>query len=303
MNERIHGLYPYRLTPALSETEAFEFCEKIARTHYENFTVGSFLIPRKILPHVFNVYAFCRLSDDLGDEIGDTELSIQLLTEWEEDLSRSSGGQPHHPVFIALKKTIQEFNLPLQPFRDLIKAFKLDQVVMRYESFEDLLYYCRHSANPVGRLFLMLFGFRDDERFELSDATCTALQLANFWQDVAVDLEKGRIYIPLEDLKKFGYSEEKLLQKEYNASFARLMKFEVDRAKDLFMRGLNLVKTIDGTLQLDIELFSRGGLEILKKIESIHYNVLSQRPALSKASKYFIALKSARNFIARSLFS
>jgi len=303
MNERIHRLYPYRLTPSLSESEAFEFCEKIARTHYENFTVGSFLIPRKIRPHVFNVYAFCRLSDDLGDEIGNTQLSIQLLTEWEEDLSRCLDGRPHHPVFTALKKTMQEFNLPLQPFKDLIKAFKLDQVVMRYESFEDLLYYCRHSANPVGRLFLMLFGFRDEERFELSDATCTALQLANFWQDVAVDLQKTRIYIPLEDLRKFGYSEEKLLQKEYNTAFRELMKFEVDRAKQLFMKGLKLIGKIDGTLQLDIELFSRGGLEILKKIESIDYNVLGQRPSLSKGSKYCIALKSAGNFIARSLFT
>lgn len=303
MNDKIHNLYPYRLTPALTQEEVFKFCERIALTHYENFTVGSFLIPKAMRPHVFNVYAFCRLSDDLGDEIGDTALSLQLLTEWEEDLFKCQNGSPEHPVFIALKETIKKFNLPLQPFRDLIKAFKMDQSVTRYESFDDLLYYCRHSANPVGRLFLMLFGYRDDERFELSDATCTALQLANFCQDVAVDLEKGRIYIPLEDLKKFGYSQDQLFRKEYNSSFIELMKFEVCRARELFSKGLKLVPKIKGRIQLDIELFNRGGLEILNSIEAIRYNVLSQRPALSKASKILIAFKSMGNFLARSLSS
>lgn len=276
-----------------SVTEAYRYCEQVARTHYENFTVGSFLMDKAMLPHVFAVYAFCRWSDDLGDEVPNAQTALELLEDWELQLRRSIDGGARHPVFVALAQTIQKFQLPLEPFLDLIKAFKMDQTITRYPTFDDLLFYCRHSANPVGRIFLALFDYRDEERFQLSDATCTALQLANFWQDVPIDLEKGRIYVPLEDMRRYGYSPDQLIRKEYCQPFARLMQFEVYRTRTLFERGLALVGKVRGKLRLDVDLFSRGGLEILRMIEKIDYNVFSKRPALTRITKARLAFSAA----------
>ncbi len=295
-------LYPFDTQKTMSVSEAFAYCENIAKTHYENFTVGSFLMPLHLRPSIYTVYAFCRWADDLGDEIGDPNLSLKLLEAWDQELSLCKNGNPRHPVFIALKEIIKRHDLPLEPFHDLIHAFKMDQTTPRYSTFEDVLSYCRYSANPVGRIFLMLFNYRDEERFLLSDATCTALQLANFWQDIARDLEKGRIYIPLEDMKRFNYSENDLITHQTTPAFIELMKVEIHKTRDLFEKGLELIKKVQGKIQLDIELFSQGGLAILKMIEKNGYNVLSKRPSLSKSAKAQLALGSLFRYSLRNLF-
>jgi len=267
-----------------------ELCAKLARTHYENFPVGSMFLPRRLRAHVFNIYAYCRVCDDLSDETGDPELSLRLLEWWRRELSECYAGRPNHPVFVALKPTIDQFDLPMQPFDDLISAFVQDQQVTRYETFEQLLGYCERSANPVGRLFLCLMGYRDDARARLSDMTCTALQLVNFWQDVGVDYAKNRIYIPLEDMEHFGYSEAELRNNIFNAAFARLMRFEADRTRELFIRGAALGRMVEGGGAADVELFSRCGVSLLNAIERANYDVLHRRITVSKGRKMAIAL-------------
>ena len=185
-----------------------EYCRRLARSHYENFSVASWFLPQRLRQHFFNVYAYCRISDDLGDEIGDPMASLQLLDQWEAELNACYDSSPRHPVFVALAETVRRFEIPKHEFADLLTAFRQDQRIARYETFDDLLGYCRYSANPVGHLVLYLCGYHDAERQKLSDYTCTALQLANFWQDVSADFSKGRIYLPLEDLRRFGVSEE-----------------------------------------------------------------------------------------------
>ena len=263
--------------------EALRYCERLAKTHYENFNVGSWLLPRKLRQHVFNVYAYCRTVDDLGDEVEGDRLA--QLDEWQEDLVRCYGGQPKHPVLVALQATIQRFDIPREPFLKLIEANRMDQRVHRFPTYTDLLHYCDHSANPVGHMVLYLFGSRDEERQKLADATCTALQLANFWQDVSRDLDMGRIYIPLEDMDRFGYTEDELRAKRYNDKFGELMAFEIDRVRQLFHEGLKLVDLVSDGLKVDLELFSRGGIKVLDAIEQSGYDVLSRRPALSSFDK------------------
>jgi squalene synthase HpnC len=270
---------------------AFRYCETLARRHYENFTVVSAFLPRRLRPHMFSVYAYCRWADDLGDEIPDPVLAERLLRWWGEELEACYAGEPRHPVFVALAQTVREFEIPIQPFQDLLRAFLQDQRVRRYETYDDLRDYCRRSADPVGRLVLYLFGYGDPERQALSDCTCTALQLANFWQDVTVDWEKGRVYLPLEDLRRFGYTEEALSRREYNAAFRDLMAFEVARARELFAAGAALKDRVAPRLRIDLELFTRGGLEILRLIERVEYDVLTRRPALSRGRKAALILR------------
>jgi len=269
--------------------QAFAYCRRIALGHYENFTVVSWLLPRRLRPHMYAIYAYCRGVDDLGDEAEGDRLA--LLDEWERELWRAYDGRAQHPVFVALQATVREFAIPPEPFLKLIEANRMDQRRHRYATYEDLLHYCDHSANPVGHLVLYLFGYRDEERRRLADATCTGLQLANFWQDVSVDLEKGRIYIPLEDMARFGYSEGDLLARVYDDRFRRLMAFEVERARELLREGLKLVPLVGGRLRLDVKLFNLGGLAILEAIEDIGYDVLHRRPTLSKAKKALLALR------------
>src|SRR6266404_3076743 len=214
--------------PTLDEARAY--CARLARTHYENFSVASWFLPRRLRQHFFNVYAYCRISDDLGDEVGDTAASLELLDQWEHDLDACYEGAPKHPVFIALAETVRQFDIPKHEFSDLLRAFRQDQTVTRFETFNDVLGYCRYSANPVGHLVLYLCGYSDAERQQLSAYTCTALQLANFWQDVAVDYGKGRIYLPLEDLRRFGVTEQDIAQRRATQQFVAMMKFEVKRA-------------------------------------------------------------------------
>src|SRR5260370_30081129 len=278
---------------APSEADAREYCRRLARSHYENFSVASWFLPERLRKHFFNVYAYCRISDDLGDEVGDPAASLQLLDEWEAELNACYDGHPRHPVFIALAETVRKFEIPKHEFADLLTAFRQDQSVRRYETFDDVLGYCRYSANPVGHLVLYLCGYRDSERQLLSDYTCTALQLANFWQDVSADFAKGRIYLPLEDLRRFGVSEEMIREGENSSPFREMMRFEVERAREWFTQGLPLVAKVDRTLATDIELFSRGGQEILNAIERHNYAVLGRRPAISKARKLALVARAA----------
>jgi len=273
--------------------EAYAYCERLARTHYENFSVATWFLPRRLRQHFFNVYAYCRISDDLGDETGDTDASLRLLDEWETELNACYAGSPRHPVFVALAGTVREFDIPKHEFSDLLRAFRQDQTVVRYESFDDLLAYCRYSANPVGHLVLFLGGYHDSGRQQLSDYTCTALQLANFWQDVSPDFQKGRIYLPLEDLDKFGVTEANIAGKQNTPQFMELMRFEVERAREWFDRGLPLVGKVSRELAIDIELFSRGGQEILNAIERQGYAVLGNRPAISKSRKLALVARAA----------
>ena len=267
----------------VSVAEAYDRCERLARTHYENFTVGSRLLPGDKRRHFYAIYAFCRFVDNLGDEFeGDR---LRALDYWEEEVEACFSGTPTHPYMVAVQDTIRLFDIPREPFLRLIEANRMDQRTKRYATYADLDHYCRHSANPVGRLVLYVCGHRDEERQRLSDFTCTALQLANFWQDVARDYAMGRIYIPREDMDRFGYTEEELAQGVVTDGFRRLMAFEVDRARDLFHQGLPLVDRVDGTLKLDIALFSKGGLSVLDNIERQGCDVLSRRPVVGRARK------------------
>jgi len=278
---------------APSEAEAREYCRRLARSHYENFSVASWFLPERLRQHFFNLYAYCRISDDLGDEVGDAAASLRLLDQWEMELNACYDGQPRHPVFVALAETVRKFEIPKQEFADLLTAFRQDQTVGRYETFHDLLGYCHYSANPVGHLVLYLCGYRDAERRQLSDYTCTALQLANFWQDVSVDFLKGRIYLPLEDLRRFGVSEEAIRTGDNSTAFCEMMRFEVERARQWFAQGLPLVKKVDRQLATDIELFSLGGQEILNAIERQGHAVLGRRPAISKMRKLALVGRAA----------
>jgi squalene synthase HpnC len=278
---------------APSQSVAQEYCRHLARAHYENFSVTTWFLPRHLRQHFYNIYAYCRLSDDLGDEVGNPAASLQLLDEWEAELNACYAGNPRHPVFVALTETVRKFDIPIQPFADLLKAFRQDQAVTRYPTFDELLGYCRYSANPVGYLVLYLCGYRDAERQALSDFTCTALQLANFWQDVSVDYAKGRIYLPLEDLQRYNVSEQDIGATQNTASFCQMMRFEVERARDWFRRGLPLAKKVERELAVDIELFSRGGQEILNAIERQGFAVLGRRPSISKARKLALVMRAA----------
>src|SRR5450759_2538570 len=289
------GLPPEYAIPdhAPSQAEAREYCRRLARSHYENFAVASWFLPARLRQHFFNVYAYCRISDDLGDEVGDPAASLQMLEQWETELSACYDGHPRHPVFVALAETVRKFEIPKHELADLLTAFRQDQSIVRYETFDDLLGYCKCSANPVGHLVLYLCGYRDSDRQQLSDCTCTALQLANFWQDVSADFAKGRIYLPLEDLRRFGVSEDAIRDRENRSAFRELIKFEVERAREWFRQGLPLIAKVDRALAIDLELFSRGGQEILNAIERQNYAVLGRRPAISKTRKLALVARAA----------
>ncbi len=270
--------------------ESLAYTRWLATHHYENFQVVSFLLPKRLHQDFYNVYAFCRWSDDLADEIGDPRESLRLLAWWRGELHAMYAGRAGHPVFVALRETVARHGLPTGPFDDLITAFEQDQTVTRYRNFEELFAYCRYSANPVGRLVLGLCGYQDAERQALSDATCTALQLANFWQDVIVDLKKDRVYLPLDVLERHGYPVNDLFARHFSDPFRNAMREVTGVARELFMQGLPLAGRVDRRLAIDLELFSRGGLKILEKIERQDYNVLRARPALSKTERVGLLL-------------
>jgi squalene synthase HpnC/squalene synthase HpnD len=264
--------------------EAERYTRWLATHHYENFNVASWLLPRHLHQHFYNVYAYCRWSDDLGDEVADPARALKLLDAWEYELRLiyEDGAGPAHPVLIALRETIRAKDIPLQPFCDLLRAFRQDQTVHRYATWDEVLDYCVYSANPVGRLVLYLCGYRDEARPKLSDFTCTALQLANFWQDVSRDLEKGRIYIPLEALAAHGLTEADIVNKRFDARYTALMASLIARTRERFRAGQPLAQTVERFLRVDLEMFRRGGLAILDAIEASGYNTLEHRPSLSK---------------------
>jgi squalene synthase HpnC len=294
---------PHTGYPSVSLSQARKYCASLARSHYENFTVASVFLPRRLQSHFHAIYAYCRWSDDLADECGGGPESLALLRWWRGELDRCYDGCPRHPVMVALLDTITRFAIPAKPFQDLLFAFEQDQLVKNYQSFAQLLGYCSHSANPVGHLILYLFRCFDSRRAALADEICTGLQLANFWQDVARDWDIGRVYLPQEDRNRFGYSDGDLCQRRYSREFADLMRFQVERARGFFHKGMALPGLVPAELQLDVELFIQGGLKILKKIEEAEYNVWATRPELARWEKAALlaatALRRARRIIPR----
>ena len=271
--------------PGCSPEVAQQYARRLATHHYENFNVVSWLLPKELHQHFYNVYAYCRWADDLGDEVPETRRALELLDWWEQELNACYEGRPSHAVFVALRETIVAKDIPRQPFADLLKAFRQDQTVKRYPTWESVLDYCVYSANPVGRLVLYLCGHRDEHRQGLSDATCTALQLANFWQDVSRDLEKGRIYIPLDAAAHHGVSENEMVSRHFSEKYALLMKDLLARTRELFNQGLPLAQQVEGKLSVDLEMFSRGGLAVLDAIAAQGYDTLNHRPSIGKAKQ------------------
>lgn len=280
--------------------DSLAYTRWLATHHYENFHVVSFLLPKRLHQDFYNVYSFCRWADDLGDEIGNPQESLRLLAWWRGELQAMADGCVSHPVFVALQDTVSRFDLPRILFDDLITAFEQDQTVTRYRNFDELFEYCRYSANPVGRLVLALCGYHDAERQALSDATCTALQLANHWQDITVDLLKDRVYLPVDVMERHGYSVESLLARRFDDRFKGAMRESVEVARELFLKGLPLAGMVDRRLGIDLDLFSRGGLKVLEKIERQDYNVLAARPAVSKVERVGLLLGALGRALSRA---
>jgi squalene synthase HpnC len=274
--------------PALAEAQ--QYCRELAESHYENFHVASWFLPARLRPHFHSIYAYCRISDDLGDEVGNQAQALALLDIWQEQLDACYRGEVRHPVFVALRETIRVCDIPKEPFADLLTAFRQDQTVTRYPTMESVLGYCRYSANPVGRLVLYACGYRDAERFALSDETCSALQLANFWQDVYEDFERGRIYLPQDAMIAAGVDEVTIASRNATPAFRALMRDQISYTSAMFTRGAKLIAMVDRELAVDLDLFTRGGLEILRAIQARDYDVLSGRPTISKRRKAMLLL-------------
>lgn len=274
---------------------SYDYCGTLTKSHYENFPVASRLVPKELRPHIQAIYAFSRTADDFADEADYHGVRLKKLDEWEKHLKDFS--KPTHPIFIALHNTINEKGIPIKLLLDLLTAFRMDVQKKRYETFDEVLNYCKYSANPVGRLVLCLFGKATRETVHYSDAICTALQLANFWQDVSVDLKKDRVYVPSEDLEKFALNIHDFIEGDYNEKFKRLMQFQVSRTAELFEKGKPLGLMLDGQFGLEIRLTILGGMSILKKIKQSGYDVFHQRPTLSKwdfAKLFWVALSKKR---------
>ena len=269
-----------------SSQDAFRHCERITYDHYENFPVASLLVPRDRRKYVCALYAFARTADDFADEPGLTPAErVESLNAWEEQLNDCLNGTAHNPVFIALTETVDRFQFPPELFRNLLQAFRQDVTIHRYGTFDDVLHYCENSANPVGRLILLMFNYRSDAVLRLSDSICTALQLTNFWQDLRIDVERDRIYVPLEDLTEFGYAEEELLSKKFTPQFRKLLSFQVERTRDLFLQGKPLLSEVGRDLSLELKMTWNGGMKILDKIEQINYDVFRIQPKLMFSDK------------------
>jgi squalene synthase HpnC len=273
--------------------QAFQFCERLARDHYENFPVASLLVPKEKRRHIYAIYSFARIADDYADEPGLTPAErVNSIVEWEEQLIDAYRGHAHHPVFVALQETVDRFEIPVDLFQRLLRAFRSDVTTHRYDSFENVLEYCENSANPIGRLMLLLFNYRSETTMEFSDSICTALQLTNFWQDVSVDLKKDRVYIPLDEIREFGYSEEELVGLHCSQAFKELMCYQVERTEQMFQEGRPLLSEVGSDLRMELNLTWKGGMRILKKIEQQDYNVLACRPSLSLLDKTSILFSS-----------
>lgn len=279
-----------RHAPCESLQQAEAYCRSLATSHYENFPVASITLPKRLRQPMCNVYAFCRWADDLGDEVEKPSESIELLNWWQEQVEGCFAGRTTHPVFVALAKTISEFELSETPFLDLISAFRQDQTCHSYPTMELLEDYCRRSANPVGRIVLRLFGEDKTRQIELSDSVCTGLQLINFWQDVSRDADIGRTYIPQTLREEFGYDDSMRTARIENEPFRNMMKSLVDDARNHLEAGRELCGMLSGRLRLAIEMFYRGGLAIAAKIQANGYRSWSERPTLCKFDVARIAL-------------
>ena len=276
-----------------SADDGFRYCEAIARSHYENFPVASRFVPKDIRKYIWTIYAFARIADDFADEPGFTLAErMDNLNQWEQHLNECYNGNPTHRVFTALADTVERFQIPFELFQNLLTAFRSDVTVKRYETYEDVMGYCRNSANPVGRIILLLLNYRSEAMMELSDAICTALQLTNFWQDIAEDVQKDRIYLPLEELEEFGYSEQELLHLKVNDQFCSLMAFQVRRTAELFVKGKPLLTQVGKDLSRELKLTWNGGTTILQKIHDQKYDVLTRRPTLSRWDKMGLLFRS-----------
>lgn len=291
---------------------AFEYCRRLTDAHYENFPVGSVLVPKRLRRHVYSIYAFARTADDFADEgYGGARTSLSAtgartslsatpteserlvaLNDWQQKLESCYVGQADHPIFIALAETVRELDLPIKLFNDLLSAFKQDVVKRRYANFDEVLDYCTRSANPVGHLILLLFGYREEHLMQLSDHICTALQLANFWQDVSVDIRKDRIYLPQDEMQKFGVMVEELREGRFSERFASLLKFQVDRTWKLFNQGRPLTEMVSGRLKYELRLTWFGGTRILQLIEKLGYDTLNQRPKISTSDKLLLMART-----------
>lgn len=269
--------------------EAYAYCARLARSHYENFTIASWLMPREMRPHMHAIYAYARIADDFADEDHD----LAKLDGWERELDLCYAGKPRDPVFVALGATVRRYDIPREPFADLLVAFRSDVNFHGFETRDDLLGYARYSANPVGRLVLYLFGYRDAERHRLSDLVCSGLQLANFWQDVAIDLDKKRVYLPRADLARFGVTPDDLARRVVTPAFVDLMRHEVEVARAMLKEGAELHRLVDRRLRRDILMFTGGGLAILRAIERVGYDVFHKRPKLNKTDYVRLGLNAA----------
>ncbi len=287
--------------PVCTLPQARDYCRRLAATHYENFPLLSWMLPRRLRHPLQVVYAWCRWADDLADEVPGQEQSLELLAWWRSELEACFEGTPTHPVPLALQEVVGEFRLCRQPFDDLLDAFVQDQRVVEYETFEQLLGYCRLSANPVGRIVLALCETETDEAFVHSDAICTGLQLANFWQDLRRDHESGRVYLPLEDCRRFGYDRTRLAARTTDDAFLSLMQFEVDRARGLLEQGRSLVTLIPGRMQIVIDLFARGGLVILERVQRTGYRVWDHRPVVGRRDVVGMVLAASASTVRRWL--
>lgn len=280
----------------LSVDASFRYCEQLARDHYENFPVGSVLIPRRSRKHVYSIYAFARTADDFADEGYDGDISdatrLARLDEWQKKLEDSYRGVADDPVFIALSETVKELRLPLKLFEDLLSAFKQDVTKTRYRDFDEVLDYCSRSANPVGRLILLLFDYRDEKLHRMSDDVCTGLQLANFWQDVSIDIRKDRIYLPADEMAHYGVTEDDLRSGRFTERYASLMKYQVERTHEIFNRGRMLPGLVGGRLAVELRLTWLGGMRILERIEEQGYDTLRSKPMITSLDKIRLIVQS-----------
>ncbi|HEX8525042.1 MAG TPA: squalene synthase HpnC [Tepidisphaeraceae bacterium] len=290
------------LAPATNAASAQAFTNHLAHSHYENFTVVSVLVPKHLRQDFCNIYAFCRIADDLGDELADCELSLRMLSQFRQQTQACYAGECQNNVLLALSETIRRHDIPLQPFVDLIDAFEQDQRVTRYDTFDQVIDYCRRSADPVGRLVLYLCGYRDEQRQRLSDKICTALQLANFWQDVRRDIDaRDRIYLPRESMNQFHVTEQQIKEKRCDGNYRSLIRFEVDRTEKLFDEGEGLLPLLRPEVRGQIALFGAGGRAVLTAIRKQNYDTLSRRPSISKLQKGRLLISVMASRILRGL--
>jgi len=294
----VHAAHPAAAIPGAEArdwtlTEAYRYCEAMTAAHYENFPVASFLIPAAKRRHISVIYAFARTADDFADEpgLGDGE-RLEALQQWRELLEECFAGNARHPVFLALGETAMSCGLPPELFHRLLRAFESDVTVHRFETREDVLAYCRNSAEPVGRLVLLLFGYRDDVLMKCSDKVCTALQLANFWQDLSIDLQKDRVYLPKEDLVRFGVSEGDLLQGRSSGAVRSLIGEMATWAQAILEEGKPLLGHVGWDLKLELRLTYNGGKAILNRVRDSGEGVLHRRPVLPRGEKFMLLIRS-----------